>query len=236
MRANLPRVAERLGVDRDHRRRLVVLPELEQVVARHVGLVAERHEPRRRQLQVAGQLQQGAARACPTASRSPRCRAGARTSTSAACRATSWRGEAMPMLPGPMMRSPLRRALATIAGMSTSGTSSTLVTTTAPRTRLSMHCSIVGREQRGGDGDHRQADVVGDVGDAGEGRHAADRGVVGVDRVDAAARIVRRFGATARRRSCPARRRRRSRRSTSPAAGAPSPASRRVARGARRSR
>ena len=55
----LARVAERLGVDRDHLRRLVVLPELQQVVARHVGLVAERHEPRDRQLELCGEPEQG---------------------------------------------------------------------------------------------------------------------------------------------------------------------------------
>ena len=73
----LARVAERLGVDRDHLRRLVVLPELEQVVARHVGLVAERDEPRGGQLHVIRELQARRCRACPTGARSPRCRAGA---------------------------------------------------------------------------------------------------------------------------------------------------------------
>ena len=50
-------VAERLGVHGDDLGRFVVLPELQQVVAGHVGLVAERHEPRDADAEVAGELQ-----------------------------------------------------------------------------------------------------------------------------------------------------------------------------------
>ena len=111
----LARVAERLGVDRDHLRRLVVLPELQQVVARHVGLVAERHEPRDRQLELCGEPQQGdAERARLHRDRHvARGAAARRRATPAARRRRS--GEAMPIEPGPMIRSPDRRAWATIA-------------------------------------------------------------------------------------------------------------------------
>ena len=67
---------------------------------------------------------------------------GKATSTSAAWSRVSGRGDAMPMLDGPMIRSPLRRARVTSAGTSTS-VPSTDVTITAPRMRLAMQASIV---------------------------------------------------------------------------------------------
>ena len=56
--SQLARVAERLGVQGDHVGRLVVLPELEQVVGREVALVAERHEPRQTEMERVGETQQ----------------------------------------------------------------------------------------------------------------------------------------------------------------------------------
>ncbi len=64
------------------------------------------------------------------------------TSTSAACRLVSGRGDAIPMLDGPMIRRPLRRARVTNAAMSMS-LPSTEVMITAPLMRLSMHASMV---------------------------------------------------------------------------------------------
>ena len=53
----LARVAEGLGVHGDDPGVLVVLPELQQVVARDVGLVAQRHEPRQSDRHLRGKLQ-----------------------------------------------------------------------------------------------------------------------------------------------------------------------------------
>ena len=56
------------------------------------------------------------------------------------------------MLDGPIRRSPLRRARATIAVMSDLGDPSPdsgVVTMTAPRIRLSMHASIVDSNDAG---------------------------------------------------------------------------------------
>ena len=50
----LARVAERLGVHGDHGRVVVLLPELQQVVAGDVALVAQRDEPRHPEVHVAG--------------------------------------------------------------------------------------------------------------------------------------------------------------------------------------
>ena len=116
------------------------------------------------------------------------------TGTSAASRPISRCDVATPMLDGPMMRTPWRRARATSPSTSTSGlsTPSTAVTITAPRTWAAMQSSSVGVERGGGHGDDRQPHVVGDRGDGRPDRvgprhaitiDAADRRAVRVDRV-----------------------------------------------------
>ena len=72
MRANLRGLPKRSVYIAITRVVLVVLPELEEVVAGHVALVAERHEPRDAHRQLGGELQQRRAERCPTASRSRR--------------------------------------------------------------------------------------------------------------------------------------------------------------------
>ena len=110
------------------------------------------------------------------------CPTGSVTRTSAACSEASGRGEATPMLDGPMMRSPLRRARATIAATSTS-VPSTDVITTAPRMRLRMQASMVVVEVLRRHGDDRQGDVVGQVVDGRVARVVAEHGPCRVHRV-----------------------------------------------------
>ena len=121
MRANLRGLPNDLGVHRDDAGVLVVLPELQQVVARDVALVAERDEPRQRP------CESSAARRRTDAPSEPDCieiatRAGWQVDagTSAALTPTARGDAATPMLPGPMMRMPWRRARATSASTSTS--------------------------------------------------------------------------------------------------------------------
>ena len=66
-----------------------------------------------------------------------------RTSASEAPRPISGRGDAMPMLAGPTMRSPLRRALVISSSRSIPERRSITVVMTAPRTRLAMQSSTV---------------------------------------------------------------------------------------------
>ena len=73
------------------------------------------------------------------------------------------------MLPGPMMRSPLRRAWATIAGMSTPVDA--VEAGDDDRAPDPLLDALVDRRRQGvgGHGNDRQRDVVGDVGDRGVG-------------------------------------------------------------------
>ena len=54
----LARIAERLGVQRDHGGGVVVLPELEEIVGREVVLVAQRDEPGQPEVELGGLAQQ----------------------------------------------------------------------------------------------------------------------------------------------------------------------------------
>ena len=233
----LARVAERLGVHRDHARALVVLPELQQVVAADVALVAERDEPGECPATAGRRAAAPTRRASRTASRWRRCPgAAAATSTSDACSTLPGSGEATPMLAGPMIRRPLRRAalderVDVDVGALDRGDDH--------RAAHALGDALVDRrdELRGGHGDDRQPDVVGDVRRP-QRTPVAHRSVavVRVHREHRAGEAARRRCATARRPACPACPTRRSRRSSAAAAGGPSAGCRRGARAARPSR
>ena len=109
----LARVAERLGVHGDDPGRLVVLPELQQVVARHVATC---RRATRTTTAPCRARRPAAARTPPS---DPDCSeiatlpGGRLTGTSDACRPIDGRDAATPTLPGPIRRTPARRARAT---------------------------------------------------------------------------------------------------------------------------
>ena len=109
----LARVPERLEVEEDHVGVRVVLPVLQQVVAAHVGLVADRDELRDADPELAGPAHQLDAETARL--REERDRAAARARPARTSRSCARPGAVftMPRQFGPMMRMPLRRAIAT---------------------------------------------------------------------------------------------------------------------------
>ena len=109
----LARVAERLEVEQDEVRRVVVLPPLEQVVRRDVGLVADRDEGREAELALRRPSRAARARARRSATRSRSGRSGARAARTS--RSGRRAATAMPRQFGPTSRAPCARTSASSA-------------------------------------------------------------------------------------------------------------------------
>ena len=201
------RVPERLHVQQDHLRRLVVLPPLEQVVRGDVRLVPDRDERGEAEPARLGRLQQREAERAALrgeADVAARGRAGRRRSRSGSAPAT-----AIPRQLGPISRAPCARTSAS----SRSWRSAPSLPTSAKPAEMTTQCAdalaerLLGRLQHGvgGQRDDREIDVVRDLLDRGVPPHARDRLAVPVHGVGRAGEVAGRgCSGRARLRSSPA--------------------------------